>query len=127
MRGITCPIVTGDCSHYINCWQADPACLYLQGALLMCFLQKPLYLSSLTVLLNLPSSAVLLQQAVLQQPAAAKQQVALQQTPAQLTVTQQPALQQDAYHSNINTDRVEAVQTAVQRAVAGGCAYSLLC
>ena len=82
-------------------------CLCLQGALLMSLLKKPLYLSSLTVLLNLPSSAVLLQQTAPQQ-------------------TQQPALQQDASHSDISTDRLASVQTAVQRAVAGACICCLL-
>ena len=93
----------------------------------MSFLQKPLYLSSLTVLLNLPPSAVLLQQAELQQIAlqqAAHHQAALQQMALQRTATQQPAPQQDAADSHISTYRLQAVQTAVQQAVAGGCMYN---
>lgn len=85
----------------------------------MSFLQKPLYLSSLTVLLNLPPSAVLPQQAALQQ-------IAVQHTAQQQTATQRPALQRDASHGDIGTDRLCAVQIAVQRAVAGECVYTVL-
>lgn len=110
----------------------------------MSFLQKPLYLSSLTVLLNLPPSAVLMQQAALQQTAlqqTAQQQTAQQQTALlhtaqqrtalqtvpQQTAAQQPALHWHAGHGDISTDGLRAVQTAVQWAVAGGCASTLLC
>lgn len=96
--------------HCFRVQQTDIACLHLQGALLMCFLQKPLYLSSLTVLLNLPPSAV-----------CQVRQTASQQTTPQETATQPCAHQQDdpQHQHGDNTD-LRAVQTAVQGAVSGG-------
>lgn len=72
----------------------------LQGALLMSFLHTPLYLSSLTVLYNLPPSAVL---------------------------GQQSAAHQGGPHSSINTSSLAAVKTAVYRAIVGKCMVCSTC
>lgn len=102
-------ITCNDCAHVtdgqalFHSLQTKLACLHLQGALLMSFLQRPLYLSSLTVLLNLPPSAVCLRQTAPQQTA--KQPFAQRQG--------------DPQHGN-STDQLEAVQAAVQGAVSGG-------